>query len=345
MSRRVCQTPLDMFLVWLRPCNLLITSILPLRLALLNPTGGGGGGRTLMQQAPAAIDAVGMTELFAPMAAAAAATAADAAAPAAQRPAQQELPGASRRHHLQLSYERPLAGSTEGALGGSNGSGSCTQAGAASRLMSALGGSGGGSGSAAPVRLVSGPTAAATAAVNSLLSELGATGPAQQQGAGAPPAGQPAPAGRPVGRRMFEPRPWERAALAASARPCPPRAPVVPAAAGTAGNVVGPVHLVAQHAERQRQRSASAELEHAQHAQQGDQQARAGGADGPEQQEQRGASPLAEAGGLQQQGDAAAADGKARSDGKAGQRAESINAFLTRLREEMPKVRGRAHSA
>lgn len=268
-----------------------------------------------MQQAPAAIDAVGMTELFAPMA------------------AQQ----AQQRQQQELEYEQPAAG------GGSQAGGS--QAGGRGRLISALG-FGGGSGTV-PARQVTGPTAASAAAVDSLLGELGVGAPQQQQQqqGGAPAATQQqAAAGGGSSSKLFEAKPWERAALAASARPCPPRPPTA-ASAGPASNLVGPAHLVAKHAQRQRQRSVSIEPEQAQergaatepaaplegldaaaHRSQQQQPAHSQ----PEQQQQP-AQP-------QTAGEQAACEaGKA---GKAGKAAAAINGFLTQLQSTLSKVGG-----
>lgn len=279
---------------------------------------GGGSGRSLLQSVPAAIDAVGMTELFAPMAAAA------AGAPA-EPPAHPQL----QQQHAQQ------AGSQEAAVGGSNAAG-----GGASRLLSAVGrGAVGGGGSIAPARQVSGQTAAAAAAVDSLLGELGAAGP-QQRGSGSGAGGS-------GGSKQFEPRPWERAALAASARPCPPRAPPPPVNAGgegLAGNIVGPAHLVAKHAERQRSRSCSAEPEGEQAQQAQQQPGQAVGAaemetdqpadQGPTEREQQGAQPPAEQGqqqaGVVQKG----------SGASGGSREQTVAAYLGQLKAALSKVRG-----
>ena len=291
---------------------------------------GGGSGRSLLQSVPTAIDAVGMTELFAPMAAAAAA--------AAEPPARPQL----QQQHAQQQQQQPQqAGSQEAAAGGSNAAG-----GGASRLLSAVGrGAVGGGGSTGPARQVSGQTAAAAAAVDSLLGELGAAGP-QQRGSGSGAGGS-------GGSRQFEPRPWERAALAASARPCPPRAPPPPVnggGGGPAGNIVGPAHLVAKHAERQRSRSCNAEpegeqAEQAQQAQQAQQQpGEAGGPSemetdqpaeqGPAERVQQGAQPPAE------QGQQQAGAGQKGSGASGGSREQTVAAYLGQLKAALSKVRG-----
>ncbi|PRW44978.1 Regulator of telomere elongation helicase 1 [Chlorella sorokiniana] len=275
--------------------------------------GGGGSGRSLLQSVPTAIDAVGITELFAPMATAAAAE----PAPAAQQQQQQQQ----------------QAGTQEAAAAGTNAAG-----GGASRLLSAVGRGGGGT--SAPARQVSGQTAAGAAAVDSLLSELGAPGPQRGSGAGGSSAG---------GSKQFEPRPWERAALAASARPCPPRAPAPPAAApgggGPAGNIVGPAHLVAKHAEQQRSRSCSAEpdAEQAQQAEQEEQQPDAAGCpaametdqpaeQAPAERAQQGAQPPA-----QQQQQQQAAAGQAGSGAGGTSREQTVAAYLGQLKAALSK--------